>query len=137
MRKSIVLVLGLVTAPGINAQGVSPAEDAERIEQLIRTRAEALRAEASQQPTALNALPPPVVEVPEWSRGIAPGPVSFEQWPLLEGRWLAIRTRSGSLRRGQLISIDGNDVVFRVGVNTQGATLPLHRKAIKSMELLP
>lgn len=136
MRKTMVLILGLVMAPGLFAQGVNPAEDEERIEQLIRLRAEAQRAAATGQPTATNALPPPVVEVPEASRGIAPGPVNFDQLRLLEGRWLAIRTRSGALRHGQLISVEGNNVVFRVGVNSQGATLPLSRSSIKSMELL-
>jgi hypothetical protein len=137
MRLALTLTLAIVFMPGVVAQGVSPAEDAERIEELVRLRAETLRSNAAQPTVALNVLPPPVAEIPEASRGVAPGPVSFEQLPLLQGRWLAIRTRSGSLRRGQLVSIKGSEVMIRIGVGSQGATLPLNRKSIKSMELLP
>jgi hypothetical protein len=128
------LMLGLATFA--NAQSVDPAEDEAKIEQLIRLRADAIRAAAENPKRTEYALPPPVVAVPEASLGIPPGPITFEQLPAVKGRWIVVRLRSGSVRSGELMSVKGNDFSVRIGSGAQGATLPLNKKNIKSLELL-
>jgi hypothetical protein len=120
----------------VHAQSVDPAEDEARIEQLIRLRADALREATEKSKSVPYGLPPPVVAVPEASKGIPPGPITFDQLAAVTGRWIVVRLRSGSVRSGELISVKGNDFTVKIGSGAQGATLPLNKKNIKSVELV-
>ena len=134
-RTIVVLALGL--APWAPAQAVDPSEDEARIEVLIAARANLqLEREVVTATPDATVLPPPVAPVLEETVHIPPGRIEFAQLATLKGRWISVRMRSGSVRRGQLLGVKGSDVMLKIGAGAQGATLPLNRKNITSLELL-
>ena len=137
MYRVLMMLAMMAVASLVHGEGVDPAEDEARIEELIRLHAEAVRKAPEGAPSVAYALPPPVAEMPELAPGMQPGPVDFAELPKLKGRWIAVRLKSGSVRRGELISVADGVLMLRIGSGAQGATLPFNRKNIRSLELLP
>lgn len=132
-----LLTIGLLTQTAMStAQTFDPAADEARIEELIRLQSQQQRTATATTTADLGVLPPPVAVMSEASAGIPLGPVSFEQLPTLKGRWISVRLSSGSVRSGVLVSATRSEAVVRIGSGAQGATLPLNKKNIRSLELL-
>lgn len=121
----------------VGAEGVAPRDDEVRIEVLVRARAEALLLESTAIAVDPTIMPPPVATTNPEAAGIVAGPIQFEQLSKLQGRWISVRLSSGSMRRGELVSVKGNDLILKIGSGAQGAQIPLSRKKIRTLELLP
>ncbi len=136
MRTTWITLMLFALTGLANAQGVSPAEDEARIEELIRLRAASVEAAASAVEPVQQTLPEPVADLPEIPAGIQIGPIQFDQLAAVKGRWIAVQMSNGRTRQGRLVDVKGGDVIVRIGNGAQGATLPLSRKNIRSLELL-